>query len=89
MKTRIAGRVAAVILLVGGLGACATEGEPEYGSSVRHMISGQTYNPAAPATNAVSTTDGERAGTAVKVYRTDRRANEQTPASALVIPIQQ
>jgi hypothetical protein len=81
-------RLAALLLVFAGLGACATKGEPEFGSSVRHMITGQSYNPAAPVNSAANAADGEKAGLAVKAYRSEKKTS-QPNASALVLPIGQ
>jgi hypothetical protein len=81
-------RIVAAMLVFTGLGACATKGEPEFGSSVRHMVIGQSYNPAAPVSSAVAATDGEKAGLSVKAYRSEKKTS-QPNASALVLPIAQ
>jgi len=78
-----------VALAVGVLAACASNGEPEFGSSVRHMITGSAANPAAPVSTAQAPMDGERAGVAVKDYRTPKTGTAPSAASALVIPINQ
>ena len=70
------------------LAGCASTGEQEFGSSVRHMMTGQSYNPAAPANNAVGGTDGEKAGIAVKEYRADKKQTGSA-ASVLVLPVSQ
>ena len=84
---RIVCSAAALVLLM-GLPGCATRGEQEFGSSVRHMIIGQTYNPAAPASDQAAAVDGEKAGLAVKAYRAEKKGGDSaTPSSALIVPI--
>ena len=76
---------AALALLVTG---CATTGEPEFGSSVRHMIVGQTFDPDAGkrAPGQVSGLDGAKAGAAVKAYKADKAegAGQQQPMEIFV-----
>jgi hypothetical protein len=76
-----------VLLLAAG---CATVPEEEFGSSVRHMIQVQTYNPdamgAAP-TDAGQGLDGEKAGSAVKAYREQKPANARSTSEPMRIDI--
>lgn len=88
MKTNRIGCSAVALALLIALTGCATRGEQEFGSSVRHMIIGQTYNPAAPASDQAAAVDGEKAGLAVKAYRAEKKAGDSAgPSSALIVPI--
>lgn len=72
-------RAAAAATLGLVLSSCATEREPEFGSSVRHMIAGQKFDPAAPR-DEVGTVDGQKAAKAVEGYRADKKpAGKTTP----------
>ena len=78
----------AVVLIV-GLTGCATKGEPEFGSSVRHMIEGQIYDPAAP-NSAMGALDGQKAAQAVKGYHAEKKDAGKAPtSSAVIIPTSQ
>lgn len=58
-------------LLLAGCSYFVEKPQPGFGDSYRHMVRQQTYDPAAPQapTETVGGVDGERAATAVKVYR--------------------
>jgi len=72
------------------LAGCATnKGEQEFGSSVRHMIEGQIYDPAAPS-SAMGALDGQKAAQAVKGYHAEKKAAGKAPtSSAVIIPTSQ
>lgn len=71
------------------LAGCATKGEPEFGSSVRHMIEGQIYDPAAPS-SAMGALDGQKAAQAVRGYHAEKKAAGKAPtSSAVIIPTSQ
>lgn len=74
-------RFVSIFLLVLTAAGCATPGEPEFGSSVRHMVSGQTFDPDAGkrAPGHVSGLDGMKAGAAVKAYREEKKESEAPP----------
>lgn len=75
-------RVAVAAALVLALSACATRGEQEFGSSVRHMVSGQKADPGAPRED-MTAVDGQRTTKAVENYRADKKPAAK---SAPVIP---
>jgi hypothetical protein len=82
-------RHACAVVLIVGLAGCATKGEPEFGSSVRHMIEGQIYDPAAPS-SAMGALDGQKAAQAVKGYHAEKKAAGKAPtSSAVIIPTSQ
>jgi type IV pilus biogenesis protein CpaD/CtpE len=81
--------LAIAVLALAGIAGCASDREPEYGSSVRHMIIGQTYDPAAP-TDAVGNVDAEKATLAIKAYRTEKKAGAKSSGStAILVPTTQ
>jgi hypothetical protein len=81
--------VAAAVLLCSGLTSCATEREPEFGSSVRHMMTGQKYDPAAPAPTT-SGVDGQKAAQAVTTYRSGKEKDGGAAGTPMVLlPTQQ
>jgi hypothetical protein len=86
MKARY---IAAAVVLA-SLAGCATESEPEYGSSVRHMITGQVYDPSAPK-DTVGAMDGEKAGRAVDAYHAEKKSAQKGNAtpSAILMPTSQ
>lgn len=73
--------VASVAVLAG----CASTREPEFGSSVRHMVQGQEFDPA-PASEVMGAVDGEKASMAVKAYRTETKSGEGMATPALILP---
>ena len=75
---------AALTLLLAG---CATDREPEFGSSVRHMVTGQTYDPATPRAE-IGTVDGQKAAQAVDAYRAEKKASGKGKSSSpsILIP---
>jgi len=87
MKIVRMGCTAVALSLAIGLTGCTTTGEQEFGSSVRHMIIGQTYDPAAPASDLAAPVDGEKAGLAVKAYRAEKKGGDSGASSALIVPI--
>jgi hypothetical protein len=76
-------RIGAAVALAVVLCGCATRGEPEFGSSVRHMVQGQKFDPSAP-TDEVGGVDGHKAAKAIEGYRADKKAAGK---SAPVIPV--
>lgn len=79
---------AGAIVACASLASCATEREPEFGSSVRHMVSGQTYNPAAPVA-ATSGVDGQKAAQAVETYRAGKDQDDTAGRPMVLLPTQQ
>lgn len=81
---------AAVIVaaVLASLPGCATRGEPEFGSSVRHMVTGQTFNPAAP-TDTIGGVDGQKAAQAVTTYRAGKDKGAAAPSPMVLMPTQQ
>jgi len=77
--------IPAVIALGLALGGCATPSEPEFGSSVRHMVTGQTYDPSAPR-DTVGAVDGQKAAKAVDDYRADKKPGASQSTSAILVP---
>jgi hypothetical protein len=71
MKTSIRYACAAA-LVAGGLAGCATEAEREFGSSVRHMITGQKFDPAAP-TDTMGAVSAQKAADAVGAYHDGKK----------------
>lgn len=72
--------VAAAALMVACASDPATEPEPEFGSSVRHMVRSQTFNPqAGKATQSPAGMDGPKSEAALKAYRAD---NSGKPGAA-------
>ena len=69
------------------LGGCATKGEPEFGSSARHMIEGQKYDPGAPR-DAVGAVDGQKAAKAIEGYRAEKKSGK-SQSSAILVPATQ
>lgn len=80
--------ILAAVALGAALGGCASPGEPEFGSSVRHMVIGQTYDPSAPH-DTVGSVDGHKATRAVESYRADRKPAKSQGPSAILIPAAQ
>ena len=81
MRRHIKGSALA-LLAAALLGGCASEPEKKtepdvFGSSVRHMIRAQTFNPLAGQTagEAPSGMDGQRAGAAIEGYRGGKPVN--------------
>lgn len=74
-------------LLVLGLAGCASDGEREFGSSVRHMITGQKDDPSAPSPER-SATDGAKAANAVDAYRTPKKDPGAKVTPAILMPTQ-
>lgn len=78
---------ATVLALV--LAGCASTGEREFGSSVRHMVEGQTYDPAAPRPG-VAGVDGHKAAQAVEAYRAGKKpAAKQSAIPSVLVPTSQ
>lgn len=75
---------AALTLLLAG---CATDREPEFGSSVRHMVAGQTYDPAAPRAE-MGAVDGQKAAQAVDAYHAEKKGSTKgkSSSSSILIP---
>lgn len=72
-----------------GLAGCASTGEPEFGSSVRHMAEGQKYDPSAPH-KELGTLDGQTAAHAVEAYHADKKAAAAKSATpAIFVPATQ
>lgn len=71
-----------------GLAACASTGEQEFGSSVRHMAEGQKYDPSAPH-ESKGVFDGEKAAKAVDGYRSDKKAAAKPATPAIFVPTTQ
>jgi hypothetical protein len=70
-------RTAAAVAIALTLSGCATRAEPEFGSSVRHMVQGQKYDPSAPR-DEVAGFDGQKAVKAVEGYRADKKPGGKT-----------
>lgn len=79
--------IIAVVALGVALGGCATPAEPEFGSSVRHMVTGQTYDPGAPR-DTVGAMDGQKAARALEAYRAEKKSKSQG-TSAILVPAAQ
>lgn len=77
-----------VVALGVALGGCATQAEEEFGSSVRHMVTGQTYDPSAPR-DTVGPVDGQKATKAVEAYRAEKKAAKSQGPSAILVPAAQ
>ena len=75
--------VCGITALTLGMAGCATRGEPEFGSSVRHMVEGQTYDPAAPR-DTVGELDGQKAARAVEGYHAGTKAAAKPPSAVLM-----
>lgn len=71
--------VALTVLLAG----CASNGEREFGSSVRHMVEGQTYDPAAPK-QETGALDAHKAAQAIDAYRAEKKPAAKSTTSILV-----
>lgn len=70
---------AALVLTLAG---CASPREPEFGSSVRHLVEGQTYDPAAPRPE-LGAVDGRTGARAVDAYHEGKAAAKTGKASGL------
>lgn len=81
-------RFATAALIVASLAGCASSGEKEFGSSVRHMVEGQTYDPSAPR-DTVGTLDGRKAAQAIDAYHAEKKAAKGSAAPALTLPVSQ
>jgi len=77
-----------VVALGVALAGCATRDEPEFGSSVRHMVVGQTYDPTAPR-DTVGPVDGQKATRAVDAYRAEKKSAKSQGPSAILVPAAQ
>jgi len=81
--------IIAVVAVAAALAGCATRDEPEFGSSVRHMVVGQTYDPGAPR-DGVGAVDGQKATKAIEAYRADKKASKaKAGTSAILVPATQ
>lgn len=78
---------ASAAVLFTGLAGCAVEREPEFGSSVRHMVTGQTHNPAAPVA-ATAGTDGQKAAQAIDTYRAGKDKSDAAASPMVLLPTQ-
>lgn len=74
--------MAGVLGLTLVLASCAS-GEREFGSSVRHMVEGQTYDPAAPKQDT-GPLDAHKAAQAVDAYRAEKKPAAKSTTSILV-----
>jgi hypothetical protein len=81
-------RSALFAVLALGLAGCATDSEPEFGSSVRHMIIGQGYDPGAPR-DEVGAADGAKTVKAIEAYQAGKKPATKNPAAALIMPTAQ
>ena len=72
-----------------GVAGCASDREREFGSSVRHMVEGQTYDPSAPH-DTMGGLDGQKAAQAMEGYHGAKKAaTPRTPTSAVIVPTSQ
>lgn len=71
-----------------GVVGCASTGEPEFGSSVRHMAEGQKYDPSAPH-EELGTLDGQTAAHAIEAYHADKKAAAKPATPAILLPATQ
>jgi hypothetical protein len=81
-------RIALCTLLALGAAGCATDSEPEFGSSVRHMIIGQSYDPAAPR-DELGAADGAKTAKAIEAYHAGKKQATKSPPASLIMPTAQ
>lgn len=76
---------AALALVLAGCGS-----NREFGSSVRHMVEGQTYDPAAPRPE-LGAVDGRKAASAVEAYHQGKpaKAGKAAAAPSILMPTTQ
>ena len=86
MKSLVRFACGAAVLALGVAG-CASTSEKEFGSSVRHMVEGQTYDPAAP-NDTLGGLDGQKAAQAIEGYHGVKKAAPKSPTSAVIVPTQ-
>ena len=73
------------------LAGCASNREPEFGSSVRHLVEGQTYDPAAPRPE-LGAVDGRTAARAVDAYHGEGKPaakGAKTSTPSILLPTTQ
>lgn len=87
MKSLVRFACGAAVVVLLGVAGCASSGEREFGSSVRHMVTGQTYDPSAPHDTA-SGLDGQKAVQAVEGYYGAKKAAPKAQGSAVIVPTQ-
>jgi hypothetical protein len=89
MKSHVRYACGAAVLAL-GLAGCASNSEPEFGSSVRHMVKGQIHDPSAPVYGTVGL-DGQKATQALDTYHgtAKKPAAKSSAATAVMVPTSQ